>query len=156
MRTFKIMLPSWHLSVLALIVGFGLALLNEELHGHSAQALMWSLIHAAGWWWWSIYIVLAFVGLFYMARLAPPETKWGHASRVMLYAGFDCYACCWGNTALGPLAAFLILAGCVMIIRQQAMKCADVRQKDRARDDWQGVPLGLRALITLTDKGHAQ
>lgn len=90
----------------------------------SARILLWRALDYAGWWWWSIAIALAAIGLYQMSRLTAAKTTWGKIARLFLLFGFAGYIFCWGNNALGAIAAMFILAGVVMVLKQMADNCA--------------------------------
>lgn len=130
---------------------FGLSWLDAYGYasGNDATTLLWKVINYCGWYWWSIPIGLSVIGLYYMSKLAAPQTWSGTASRIFLYSGFTCYVASWGNNALGPVAAIMVMVGVVLIVRQMAVICAALR-KGAPHDN---SPLAERVLMSLVE-GH--
>lgn len=130
-------------AALVVVVGLSLGAAAAALPPHlSAERLMWKVINYTGWYWWGFAIVLSAIGLYQMARLSPPTTKWGVVARLFLLLGFAGYLFCWGNSALGTASAFLTLIGAVMVIKQMADECAKTRPK--------GENFASKMLVALT------
>ena len=124
----------------------------------SAQELFYRM-NGAHWAWWVPILLLALANLWYMAKLAAPQTVSGKISRYLIILGSTCYivgfvygVCGFDRMVWGRLGTYGIMGGVVLLIRQIAQACVAKRQgKQIAESD---ASFGRRVLSSLVEPHH--
>lgn len=113
----------------------------------------WQHAENTFWGWWGPVLLMCTCGLFYMSRLQAAETFSGKVARIFLLVGFFCMVAAFfysmfGNAHNGVtrMGMLLIMAGTVLVIRQFALACAQVRKQTPSDSRF-----GKRVLAVLVD-----
>ena len=83
----------------------------------------WFLPDYLGRWFWAPLPFYGALGMYYLYKLAAPETRWGRVIRVLLGAAFILMLFTPQFNGLGPWAFHLMAIGVVLLVVQLYHQC---------------------------------